>query len=144
MGAVTAAWGGFNEGEVMKANFSLEQRYVPKWKDNDKLAPDQQLVAKLKMPTVQDVFSILERFAANGVSGKIDTDAPDALALGMKRSTAIASEVGTYLPKYVELVNAEDFKIEDVIQYPPFFDLAVELLFALVSFAQPNEADEKN
>jgi hypothetical protein len=62
----------------------------------------------------------------------------------MKRNTAIATEAGEYLPKYVKLEGAEDFSIDDVIKYPPYFALAVELLFALVSFAQPNEADENS
>lgn len=123
----------------MKSGFSLTKNFVPKWKGNDALNPADQFVAKLSMPTVQDVFSILDRLAANGISGKTDS-----ASVGFERAQAIAAEAGSYLPKYVELVNAEDFSITDVISFPPYFDLAVELLFALIAFAQPGEADEKN
>lgn len=123
----------------MKAGFSLKEKYVPKWKGNDKARADEQLVAELSMPTVADLFDILERLQANGVQGEADST-----QVGMKRAGSIAREAGKYLPTYVKLINAEDFSIEDVITYPPYFDLAVELLFALVQYAQPNEADEKN
>ncbi len=123
----------------MKSGFSLTKNYVPKWKDNDKSNAAEQLVATLSMPTVKDVFDILERLQANGVVGKADS-----ANVGFQRASAIALEAGKYLPAYVKLVNAEDFSIEDVITYPPYFDLAVELLFALVQYAQPNEADENS
>lgn len=124
----------------MKSGFSLTSRFVPEWNGNRELPEKDQLVAVLSMPTVQDVFAILDRFAANGVTGQVDT----SVSLGMKRNTAIATEAGEYLPKYVKLEGAEDFSIDDATKYPPYFALAVELLFALVSFAQPKEADEKN
>lgn len=123
----------------MKSGFSLKKKFVPVWKGNDKLNAADQFVAELSMPTVQDVFSILERLQANGVNGKTDSS-----QVGFERASAIAVEAGQYLPKYVALTNAEDFSIGDVIQYPPYFDLAVELLFALIAFAQPNEADENS
>lgn len=124
----------------MKAGFSLTSRYVPDWNKNKSLPEKDQLVATLSMPTVQDVFSILDRFSANGVTGAVDT----SVSLGMKRNTAIAAEAGEYLPKYVKLEGNEDFSVEDLVKYPPYFALAVELLFALVSYAQPNEADENS
>jgi hypothetical protein len=123
----------------MKSGFSLKKKFVPVWKGNDKLNAADQFVAELSMPTVQDVFSILERLQANGVTGKTDS-----ATVGFERATAIAAEAGSYLPKYVALTNAEDFSIADVIQYPPYFDLAIELLFALIAFSQPNEADENS
>jgi hypothetical protein len=121
----------------MKSGFSLTQKFIPEWNDNKKAS--EPLVATLKMPTVQDLFTILERFQANGVDGKADS-----ADVGLKRATSLALQAGEYLPKYVTLDNAEDFNINDVISFPPYFVLATELLFALVKFAQPDEADEKN
>lgn len=122
----------------MKANFSLTKRYVPKFKDNDKLDGANQLVAVLKMPEVQDVFTILDRLSNMGFkageSDKVDTT----------QAASIAKESEAYVIKYVTLENAEDFTIADVVKYSPFFPLATELLFALVEFAQPSEDDTKN
>lgn len=122
----------------MKANFSLTKRFVPEWNGNRDLDGASQLVAVLSMPTVQDVFSILEKLSASGFKQG------DNASLSMSQATQIAAEAGDYLPQYVVLENAEDFEMNDVIKYPPFFPLATELLFALVQFAQPSEADVKN
>lgn len=123
----------------MKAGFSLTKRFVPKWNGNADLDAAEQMVAVLKMPTVQDVFAIMDRLSAHGLVGKQDSD-----LVPLAKATQLAAEAGKYLPVYIELQNAEDFSIEDVTKYPPYFPLAVELLFALIAFAQPTEADVKN
>lgn len=123
----------------MKAGFSLEQRYVPTWNGNAELNAADQMVAVLKMPTVQDLFTVIDTLSRNGVGAT-----EDSAKLGMARNTAIANEAGTYVTKYVTLQNAEDFTLEQVVTYPPYFGLAVELLFAIIKFAQPNEDEEKN
>lgn len=122
----------------MKAGFSLTKRYVPKFKDNDKLPGEEQMIAVLSMPTVEDVFTILDRLNDAGFKGG------DSASVSIQQSAKIAKEAGEYLPKYIKLDNAEDFTLEDAIKYPPFFALSTELLFALVNFAQPNETDTKN
>lgn len=125
----------------MKA-FSLKKKYVPTFAENDKADVNDQLVVTMSMPTVQDVFSIAERMQKHGVSTEVTTDNK---TLSMDRNISIAQECGEFLPKYIELSSgAEGFAIQDVISYPPYFPLAVELLFALLAFAQPNEADAKN
>jgi hypothetical protein len=122
----------------MKAGFSLTKRFVPSFNGNKDLPTEQQLIAVLAMPEVQDVFAILERLSAAGFK------AGEASSVSMSQATQIAKEAGQFIPKYVKLDNAEDFSVGDVIKYPPYFPLATELLFALVDFAQPNEADVKN
>lgn len=123
----------------MKA-VSLTKKFVPTFKDNDKAEVNDQLVATMSMPTVEDVFAIADRLSASGVGeGKTDST-----SLTMARNTMIAKECGQYVPKYITLSGNEGFTVEDVVKYPPYFALAVELLFALVAFAQPNEADVKN
>lgn len=121
----------------MKSGFSLTKSYTPKWNGNDQSAAP--LTVKLNMPNVEELFDILDKLATNGVEGSVDPT-----KLGLKRNTQIAREAGTYLTKYVTLDNAEDFSIEDVVTYPPYFPLAVELLFALIEFAQPSEADQNS
>ncbi len=122
----------------MKANVSLTKRYVPKWNGNDTANAADQLVAVLKMPVVADVFTILERLAALGFK------AGEAEKVSLDQAARIAKEAGEFVPKYITLDNAEDFGVDDVITYLPYFALATELLFALVEFAQPTEADVKN
>jgi hypothetical protein len=123
----------------MKAGFSLTKRFVPTFNGNASLNAADQLVAVLSMPVVEDIFAILERLSAAGVAKE---DEPANISLA--RATNIAKEAGIYIPKYVKFENAEDFTVDDVIKYPPYFPLATELLFALVNFAQPNETDVKN
>lgn len=122
----------------MKAGFSLTKRFVPTFLGNDKSDAAAQLVAVMKMPVVEDVFAILDRLSDAGFK-KGESD-----QLGLAQATKIAAEAGQYIPKYIVLENAEDFTVDDVIKYPPYFPLATELLFALVNFAQPTEADVKN
>lgn len=128
----------------MKAGFSLTKRFVPTWADNDKLNGADQCVAVLSMPTTADVFDILERLRSSGVDGKVDDQEQKALGNDIVRARTLLIEAGKYIPQYVKLENAEDFSIEDVVKYPPYYPLAVELLFALVKFSQPTEADTKN
>lgn len=121
----------------MKSGFSLVKSFTPTWNGNDKSA--SPLTVTLKMPTVEDLFDILDKLNTNGVNGEVDPT-----KLGIKRNTQIAKEAGSLLPTYVVLDNAEDFTIEDAVKYPPYFPLVVELLFALIQFAQPSEADENS
>lgn len=121
----------------MKAGFSLVKKFVPKWNGNRDAS--EPLTVTMKMPEVGDVFSMLDVLKTQQVT----TDA-DASSVGIERSRIIAKECGVYLPRYIELDNAEDFKIEDVVKYPPYFPLAIELLFELLAYAQPNEAEVKN
>jgi hypothetical protein len=120
----------------MKAGFSLTKRFVPKWHDNDKADAADQLVAVFSMPTISDVFTILDALQSSG--------AKDSTKLDIQGATKIVQQAGNFLPQYVKLENAEDFSIEDVVKYPPYFPLANELLFALVAFAQPTDSDAKN
>lgn len=122
----------------MKANFSLTERFVPSFMDNATLLVNEQLIAVITMPDVQDVFAILDRLQAAGLKGEKDAK------VTMEQATKIAAEAGQYVPKYVALENAEDFKIEDVVKYAPFFPLAAELLLEIVRFGQPSEDDAKN
>lgn len=122
----------------MKAGFSLAKDFVPKWRDNDKANAADQLVVRLSMPSIQDVFTMLDVLNGLGVNGG------DAKSVSLQSSITIAKEAGSYLPQYVKLLNADDFTIEDVIKFPPYFGLAVELLFALLDFAQPSEDETKN
>jgi hypothetical protein len=122
----------------MKANISLTKRFVPKWRENDKADVNEQLVATFQMPELGDVFDILDRLSALGVKNT------DAANVSLDQSRIIAREAGHYIPKYVTLAGNDDFSVNDVISYLPFFGLAVELLFALVEYAQPTEADTKN
>jgi hypothetical protein len=122
----------------VKTNFSLKQLYTPEWNGNKTLPEKDQLVAVMSMPDVQDTFEIIERLQANGVT------AQDSATVGFARARAIAAQAGEYIPKYMVLEGAENFSVEDVIKYPPYFNLAVELLFELVRFAQPSEDDTKN
>jgi hypothetical protein len=121
----------------MKSGFSLTKRFVPTWNGNIDANAADQLVAVFNMPTIKDLFDIIDVLQTNGLT---DSDIKGKL----EQNAKVANEAGTYLPKYVQLQNAEDFTIEDVVKYPPYFALAVELLFALIAYAQPGEGDAKN
>lgn len=122
----------------MKTGLSLTKRFVPKFKGNQDLPVAEQLIATLSMPSVQDLFAILDRLSAAGFKSG------EASGVSVSQAGKIAVEAGAYIPKYVKLEGNEDFSLDDIIKYPPYFPLAVDLLFALVDFAQPTEADVKN
>jgi hypothetical protein len=94
----------------MKAGFSLTKRFVPKWRDNDKADAADQLVAVFSMPTISDIFTILDAlFNRPG--------AKDSTKLQLGQANKIVKQAGNFLPQYVKLENAEDFTIEDVVKF---------------------------
>ncbi len=124
----------------MKACISRVQDYKPKWNGNLDLPEDQQLTAKCSVFETGDLFDVLEAISKEtGTEGVVDSD-----KLDVKQIRKLVKSAGAIVPKYVTLVGAEDFSIDDVSKLSPYFSLCVELLFQLVTISQPTEQDVKN
>jgi hypothetical protein len=122
----------------MKVNFSKNTHYVPEFNDNKILPIVDQISAEVS-PLPFTVFLDIRDVLAQSSFTRADLKdlTTDQLKL-------IVGALGKYVPAYVVLNGLEGFTVEDVVNYTPFFPLAVELLFALINASTPNEADLKN
>ena len=119
----------------MKSGFSKEITYVPDALGNRELPEAEQVKAKLQLMTVGDVLEAVEALSAHAnEDGKVD----------LSQQKAFVSEGKKYLLKYVTIVGAEDFTLEDVVSYGRFMPLAVDIFQELLKVSQPSEQDVKN
>lgn len=127
----------------MKVAFSLTSEYTPEWNDNKKLPEAEQAKATLKTLESMDLLELADSLERQGVSGEVDTD-----KLSPADIKALLAETGRLLPKYVTIAGIEGdegpITIEQIITYPDFMALAVELLMELANISQPTEEDLKN
>lgn len=122
----------------MKVSFSRAVMYVPSWNGNKDLTEDKRVRAELKILNLGDLLNVLDALKqADFKSGSETQLNPDQMRV-------IVKEAGHYIPDHVKLENAEDFSVDDVVQYAQFFGLACELIFQLVEVSSPNKADVKN
>ncbi len=124
----------------MKACISRVQDYKPKWGGNLDLPENEQLTARCSVFETGDLFDVLEAIAKETGQETVIDDSK----LDVKQIRKLVKSAGFMVPKYVTLVGAEDFTIDDVSKLSPYFSLCVELLFQLVSISQPTEQDAKN
>jgi len=122
----------------MKSNFSKEKKYNPDWNGNKELPEDEQLVAYIKPMKSGEVIDLTD------VLKSVGFEKGEAKQLSSAQMKAVVKEAGHYLPTYVRLEHADDFTIQDVVDYTPFLSLAVDLLFTLMNFSSPNQDDVKN
>ncbi len=129
----------------MQISFSREHVYVPEWNGNNKLDPAEQFTAVLKILDVGDLLFLLDAFSKAGVEGKVEVS-----DVGTAELRPILETVGHLLPKYVTIKNLRnkesetDIDIAQVVEFPFFMSLSVELLMKLAEVSTPSETDEKN
>jgi hypothetical protein len=127
----------------MKVTFSLKSVYTPKWNGNKELPKKQRITADLQALESLDLLTLadaLERAGFAKEDGEVE--------LAAEQAKALLDAVGELLPKYAVLNNLEGDEgplgVEEVVKYPLFQDLALELLMALAGISQPTEDDVKN
>ncbi len=129
----------------MKVNFSKSQSYVPEWNGNRDLPETEQVKCSLSILDMNALMNLLDSFTAVGLTGEVDTDKVDS-----NKIKPVLAEFGNLLPSHVThfegLFNAsgEAITIEDLVTYPIFLNLALELLMKLSEISSPSEDDTKN
>lgn len=123
----------------MKVQFSKEVRFVPTWRDNDKLPANEQLMVWLepmKMGVLLDVLDTLKQ---------VGFERGESTSLSPEQMRGVVQAAGKYIPVSVKKIEGADgFDINDIVQYAEFFGLAVEMVFELVRISSPSQADAKN
>ncbi len=127
----------------MKVKFSLLTNYVPEWNDNRELPEDEQCKAVLSALESMDLLELADALERQAEDGEVDTATMSAADI-----RSLLKETGRLLPKYVQIAGIEGddgpITVEQIVTYPDFMVLAVELLMELASISQPNEEDIKN
>ena len=127
----------------MKVQFSLKTVYTPKWNGNEELPKKQRVTADLQALESMDLLTLadaLERAGFSKEDGEVE--------VGHEQAKTLLEAVGDLLPKYAVIVNLEGedgpLGVDEVVKYPLFQELAMELLMALAGISQPTEDDVKN
>jgi hypothetical protein len=129
----------------MQISFSREHVYAPEWNGNNNLDPAEQFTATLKILDVGDLLFLLDAFSNAGVEGKVEVS-----DVGTAQLRPILETVGHLLPKYATIKNLRnkesetDIDIAQIVEFPYFMSLSVELLMKLAEVSTPSETDEKN
>ena len=122
----------------MKIAFSRERAFTPDFNGNKSLDEADQLSATVKVMTLNDILDLGDAFKQAGF------EKGDMKEMSLAQMQVLVRSAGKYVPKYVSLKGNDGFTLEDVVTYPQFLSLATELLFTLLNFSAPTEADVKN
>ncbi len=127
----------------MKVKFSLSSDFTPEWNKNKELPEGEQCKAVLRTLESMDLLELADALERQGLEGEVDTS-----TMSTANIRSLLSETGRLLPKYVEITGIEGdegpITLEQIVTYPDFMELAVELLMQLANISQPTEDDVKN
>lgn len=126
----------------MKFAFSKEVDYVPEWNGNDKLPAKEQVKCKLTVLNMNELMTLVDAFTSAGITGELNTEDTSAMK-------PILDQMGPLLPKHVEIKGLYDeggkaITMEEIVEFPIFLNLCVELLMKLSEISSPSEEDAKN
>lgn len=128
----------------MKVTFSKTVPYTPTWRGNTELPEEEQVKCVLQVLELNELLSLVDSFNQAGLEGEVDTDSVD---LGTMKP--IVTEFAHLLPARAEIKGVFDsageaVSVEDIVKYPVFLNLALEILMKLAEISSPNEDDVKN
>jgi len=117
----------------MKIKFSKSIVFTPVWRGNDLLPKGERFTIALEVLQFNDLMILLDAFKKKGEEA--DIGAITAVAISL-------------LPKYAKVRNLHDddgeVNIEQLVKYPSYLDLVVEILTKLSEISMPTKDDEKN
>ena len=127
----------------MQINFSKTVKYVPTWRGNQDLPEDQQFSCELTVLNMAELMSLLDSFTAIGLEGQVDTDTVEN-----NKIKPVIDEFGTLLPSHVQMAGLNTqhgaVSVEDIVTYPIYLNLALELLMKLSEISSPSDDDVGN
>lgn len=129
----------------MKIDFSSSVPYVPEWRGNQKLPPKEQVKCDLEVLQLGDLMSLVDAFSQAGLASNAK---PEEIETG--QMNPILDKFAVILPNHVKNLkglydaSGKAVAVEDIIKYPVFLNLGVELLMKLAEISSPSDDDEKN
>lgn len=124
----------------MKVDWSKEVHFIPEWNENTTLPDNAQLKATFKLLDNGELQQVREEIKDAGFK----EDENGKITVGEAQTPFIINSIKKYLPGHVTLTGNDNFKVEDVVAYPQFIPLAMELFFKLVNDSAPKANDVKN
>lgn len=129
----------------MKVKFSKQVKYVPTWNGNRDLPEEERISCELTVLNMGSLMDLIDSFQSLSVDGKVDTDKVESSSM-----KPIIEQFGSLLPKHV--VNFQGLyddagkaiEVAEIVEFPKFMHLAIELLLQLSSISSPSEDDVKN
>jgi hypothetical protein len=130
------------KGRNMKFSFSKDVEYVPEWNGNDKLPAKEQIKCTLTVLNMNELMILVDAFTKAGITG--EEQIQDTAAM-----KPILDQMGPLLPKHVKMKGLFDdsgkaITMEEIVEYPIFLNLCVELLMKLSEISSPSDDDAKN
>lgn len=129
----------------MQISFSHTHNYVPEWRGNNTLPAGEQFSVTLTVMNVSNLMFLIDSFSEAGIDGKVEVG-----DFGSDQLKPLVEKIGHLLPEHAEVVNlknsetATDITIKEVVEYPYFLNLSVELLMKLSELSTPNDDDVGN
>jgi hypothetical protein len=121
----------------------LKSVYTPKWNGNTELPKKQRVTVDMQALESLDLLTLADALERAGFS-KDDGE----VEIAAEQAKALLEAVGDLLPKYAVINGLEGddgpLAVAEVVKYPLFQDLALEILMALAGISQPTEDDVKN
>jgi len=132
----------------MKVSFSKSVEYTPTFAGNDKLPAKQQMKAQVSPCELGDLFSIIEVFQSLGLEDPAGGDI-DTSKLSSSQMKGLPEMCAKVLPSTCKISNltdgdGNDLTVEDVVKYPFFLPLAMELVGMVAHISSPSDEDEGN
>lgn len=126
----------------MKVKFSREVKYIPEWNGNRELSEDEQFTATLIPLQMGDLVSLID------VINEFSSAEPgEEKSVELEKAVSILSRI-EHLQNNIRLENLEDesgpVTPEDIVKFPRFMGLTMEIFNELAAISMPNEEDEKN
>ncbi len=127
----------------MKVSFSRLVEYVPEWNGNKDLPEAEQVKVKLVPLEMGDLVGLME--VIQDFTGDADEEGKTTVA--MDKAVSVLKNI-SHLSGSIEVINLEDdsgpVTSEDIVKFPRFMELTMEVFNELASISMPNEEDEKN
>lgn len=125
----------------MKIEFSNTVPFVPEWNNNSKLPEKEQIKTELKVLQMGSLLGLIEAFQ------KAQSSEDGASKQSIR---PVVEEFKHLIPEHVvKLTGLYDgsgkaLTTEDIVNYPNFLNLTLELLMKLAEISSPLGEDEKN
>lgn len=135
----------------MKVKFSNEVTFIPTWKGNDTATEANQfrvIVKPLEMNDLIDLLDVLGSVDKDKLASVGDEPSEENAKEALDQSKEMLKQCGHLVPKYCKVENLEGengpVSIQDVVTYPFFMQLSIEILMQMAVISMPTETDEKN